>query len=188
VEISTNDDSRGATCLPPTRFPFISGKENNNSRKPLNQAPLGDHNSWATVASRKPQRKEKLSRDQSNNQYGRGRSASQHYHNDANNGKSSQENAFTKAVKDAERSILIFNLNLGSTPTMNPNTISSKVTVSLLNLMKVKEKTSTPSQEAKDFIDDILSQVVKMEFYGSKTSPCKHQSTARISVPSTQFR
>jgi hypothetical protein len=38
---------------------------------------------------------------------------------------------------------------------MNPNTISSKVTVSLLNLMKVKEKTTTPSQEAKDFIDDI---------------------------------
>jgi hypothetical protein len=145
VEISSVDDSMGATCLPPSRFPFNSGKDSNNSRKPLNQAPLGDHNSWATVAGRKPQRKEQLSRDQSNNKYGRGRSASRQYFlNEDNNGKNSQDNAFTKAVKDAERSILIFNLNLGSTPIMNQNTMSSKVTVSLLNLMKVKEKTTTP--------------------------------------------
>jgi hypothetical protein len=176
IIVSTNSDSsQGATCLPPTKFPFNSGKDVNNSRRHLNQAPLGDHNSWATVAGRKQQR---TGRDQSNGQHGRGRSASQHHHPGHGNERVSQDNTFNKAVKDAERSILVFNLNLGSTPIMNFNTISSKVTVSLLNLMKEKEKTAVPTQEAKDFIDDILSQVVKMDFYGTKTSPCKFQGNS----------
>jgi len=37
------------------------------------------------------------------------------------------ESAFNKAVKEAERSILVFNLDMGQTPIMNPTTISAKV-------------------------------------------------------------
>jgi hypothetical protein len=36
-------------------------------------------------------------------------------------------------VKEAERSLLIFNLDLGQSPIMNPSTISARVTVALLD-------------------------------------------------------
>ena len=167
IELSSQDGPQGATCLPPTQFPFPSGKDKPNPRMTLQQPPLGDHNTWAKVTGRQ-QRKEQLQ-----NQHGRERSTSRQFRPENENGRTAQENSFVKSVKDAERSILLFNLNLGNTPIMNPNTISGKVTLSLLTLMKEKENTPVPTQEAKDFIDDILSQVVKMEFYGSKTVPCK---------------
>jgi hypothetical protein len=65
---------------------------------------------------------------------------------------------------------------------MNPVTMSSKVTHSLLELMKVKENSLFASQEAKDFIDDIQSQVVKMDFFGSKTVPCKKQGDSNLNA------
>jgi hypothetical protein len=85
-----------------------------------------------------------------------------------------KEEVFVKAVRDAERSILVFNLDLGQQPSMNTATISSKVTFSLVSMLDRKENRNSPSQESKDFVDDILSQVVRMEFFGSKTSPCKN--------------
>jgi hypothetical protein len=58
---------------------------------------------------------------------------------------------------------------------MNPSTISAKVTVGLLNSLVSREKCSTGnySQDDRDIVDDIISQVVRMEFFGSKTAPCK---------------
>ncbi len=86
-----------------------------------------------------------------------------------------QENPFTKAVKEAERSLLIFNLDLGQAPIMNPTTISARVTVSLLNIYVAKKGNSigNHTQDARDLVDDITSQVKSMEFFGSKTAPCK---------------
>jgi hypothetical protein len=68
----------------------------------------------------------------------------------------------------------VFNLDLGQQPSMNSATISSKVTFSLVSTLDKKEKRPSPSQESKDFVDDFLSQVVRMEFFGSKTAPCKN--------------
>jgi hypothetical protein len=95
--------------------------------------------------------------------------------------KGKQEDPFNKAVKEAERSILIFNLNLGRSPSMNPTSISSKVTVSLLNAMSAKENKlpGHHSNDTKEFIDDILSQVTKMEFFGAKTIPCKFPNDSK---------
>jgi hypothetical protein len=86
-----------------------------------------------------------------------------------------QENPFNKAVKEAERSLLIFNLDLGQAPIMNPTTISARVTVSLLNIYVAKKGNSigNHTQDARDLVDDITSQVKSMEFFGSKTTPCK---------------
>jgi hypothetical protein len=50
------------------------------------------------------------------------------------------ENPFNKAVKEAERSLLIFNLDLGQSPIMNPNTISARVTVALLDTYAEKNE------------------------------------------------
>jgi hypothetical protein len=91
-----------------------------------------------------------------------------------------ETNLFNKAVKDAERSLLVFNLNLGQTPTINQSTISSKVTVSLLNLLAEKSKMDPHAKDTRDFVDDILSQVTKMDFFGSKTVPSKTQGSTGI--------
>ncbi len=84
-----------------------------------------------------------------------------------------------KAVKEAERSLLVFNLDMGQSLTMNPTTISAKVTVNLVNVLLDKEKAegkANPSgghSQASHLVDDIISQVVRMEFFRSKTAPCK---------------
>jgi len=139
-----------------------------NSRKPLKQKPLGDTESWATAVSRNTKRAQQV------------KSLPQPTPTpdtaDSNtNLTQGKDTPFVKAVKEAERSLLIFNLDMGQSPIMNPNTISTKVTISLLNL--VAEKTGLEkgnhTQDARDLVDDIMSQVVRMEFFGSKTSPCK---------------
>jgi hypothetical protein len=166
---------QGATGLIHSSFPFPQGKDGGNHRKHLQQAPLGDHDTWAKAVGRKQLRRDHISTENTRDQ-----SVGQSSNHDRGALRTSQADPFTKAVKDAERSILVFNLNLGNTPIMNPNTISGKVTLSLLNLMKAKEETLTPTQGAKEFIDDILSQVVKMEFFGTKTSLCKHPGNSAL--------
>jgi hypothetical protein len=82
---------------------------------------------------------------------------------------------FAKAIKDAERSLLIFNLDMGQSPIMNPSTMSAKVTVGLLDKKAEHEELdkNNHSIESREFVDNILSQVVKMDFFGKKTGPCK---------------
>ncbi|MFN9909336.1 MAG: hypothetical protein ACK56F_25005, partial [bacterium] len=57
-----------------------------------------------------------------------------------------------------------------------------KVTQCLVDMMKVKENSLFASQEDYDFIDDIMSQAVKMDFFGSKTIPCKTQGTSVLNA------
>jgi hypothetical protein len=85
-------------------------------------------------------------------------------------------------VKEAERSLPIFNLDMGQAPIMNPNTISAKVTLCLLNLVAEKSglDKGNHTQDSRDLVDDITSQVVRMEFFGSKTSPCKFPGNSSL--------
>jgi hypothetical protein len=145
-----------------------------NSRKPLKQKPLGDSDSWATAVSRNT--KKALQVKGNSQQPPSGLPAA------AITSNSNKEDPFVKAVKEAERSILVFNLDMGQTPFMNPATISSKVTLSLLDLAAVKggmEKGSH-SQDSRDLVDDIMSQVVRMEFFGTKTAPCKFPGNSKL--------
>ncbi len=160
-----------------TNFPFPP--QVNNSRKPLKQKPLGDSETWATAVSRQTKRQ-----NQSKNQ----NLPPKNSQTNSNSGlidpqrrnTGNTESPLVKAVKEAERSLLVFNLDMGQSPTMNPTTISAKVTVSLLNVLRDKEKAegkASPSggysQASRDLVDDIISQVVRMEFFGPKTAPCK---------------
>jgi hypothetical protein len=147
-------------------FPPISKQPANNSgrMKPLNQAPLGD-GSWATVTNKK------------------GKKTANNNHTNQNslqstrtsNGETNPLSAFNAAIKEAERSLLIFNLNMGQTPCMNPVTISNKITQCLLSLAGKAEGSApgNPSTSAKEVVDDILGMVTKMVLFGSKTAPCK---------------
>ena len=78
---------------------------------------------------------------------------------------------FKEIVKDAEKSTLIFNLNMGTVPIMNMETISKKATLALTAMAAQNEgkSTSTPSDEAVMAIDDVLSVTTGMSFFGNAT-------------------
>ncbi len=93
---------------------------------------------------------------------------------------------FNEAIRDAERSTLCFNLDLGNTPIMNKDTISERASLALTKMAaKVESKgRSIPSHENIESLDDITSMVTKMELYGSKTQTYKgRDSTGFCTVP-----
>jgi len=168
IDNTPNPTSHGPNVPPASEFTFPPTQNKVNTRKPLNQAPLGETGSWVTAV--KHGNKKQVNQNTRQSQW------FEDPETENRNGKKqpTKDEIFVKAVKDAERSILVFNLDLGQQPSMNTATISSKVTLSLVNTLDRKENRPTPSQESKDFVDDILSMVVRMEFFGSKTSPCKN--------------
>jgi hypothetical protein len=140
------------------------------SRKPLKQQPLGNTESWVMAVSRNTRKTQQVKKTQETQPETPSLPKGQR-----NPATGKQEDPFNKAVKEAERSLLIFNLDLGQSPIMNPTTISARVTVSLLNIYVAKKgnETGNHAQDARDLVDDITSQVKSMEFFGSKTAPCK---------------
>jgi len=168
IDNTPNPTSQGQSGSKAPEFTFPPTQNKINSRKPLNQPPLGETGAWVTAV--KHGNKKQVNQSSKQSQW------FEDSETDNRSGKKqpTKDEIFVKAVKDAERSILVFNLDLGQQPSMNTATISSKVTLCLVNTLDRKEKRPTPSQESKDFVDDILSMVVRMEFFGSKTSPCKN--------------
>jgi len=151
-------------------FPPISSQPANNTgrMKPLNQAPLGG-GSWSTVTSKKGKK------TGNNNLTGQNSQQNSQQSSNTNNSEANPLSAFNAAIKEAERSLLIFNLNMGQTPCMNPVTISNKITQCLLSLAGKAEGSApgNPSTSAKEVVDDILGMVTKMVLFGAKTGPCK---------------
>jgi hypothetical protein len=82
---------------------------------------------------------------------------------------------FNEAIRDAERSTLCFNLNMGNKPIMNKTTIAERASLALTTMAAKAEGKSSPvpSHEAVSVIDDVISMVTKMEFYGANTKQYK---------------
>ena len=97
--------------------------------------------------------------------------------------------AFRDAVKDAEKSTLLFNLNMGKVHIMNKETISKKATLALTSMAAKTEGklSSTPSEEAITAIDDVLSMTTGMAFFGNSTksysNPKDKESGAFCTIP-----
>jgi hypothetical protein len=145
-------------------FPVLEPQQKNNGRqKFLKQAPLGGDN-WSTVVNKKGKK--------SNNNAGNKDTENEVQ---VTNVVSEEKSAFNSAIKEAERSLLIFNLNMGQSPCLNSTTISNKVTSCLLSLACKAEGSAegAPSTAAKEIVDDILGMVTKMDLFGTKTAPCK---------------
>jgi hypothetical protein len=83
---------------------------------------------------------------------------------------------FKEAIKDAERSTLVFNLDMGKVPIMNRETMNKRATLALTTMATRKEQktTSVPSEEAVMAIDDLLSVTEGMEFFGACTKSYSH--------------
>ena len=97
--------------------------------------------------------------------------------------------SFRDAVKDAEKSTLLFNLNMGKVPIMNKETISKKATLALTSMAAKNEGklSSTPSEDAVAAIDDVLSMTTGMSFFGNTTktytNPRDKESGAYCTIP-----
>jgi len=78
---------------------------------------------------------------------------------------------FKEHIKEAERSTLVFNLNLGKFPIMNTETMAKKPTLALSTMAAKAEGItgSIPSEEALVTIDDALDMVKSVKFYGRQT-------------------
>jgi hypothetical protein len=174
-EVQIFEEVNTASQQPETsKFSFSSAVMNN--RKPLKQKPLGDTESWATAVSRNTKRAQQVKGSQIPPPSG---AEALQVISDSH-----KEDPFVKAVKEAERSILVFNLDMGQLPIMNPATISKKVTLCLLDLVAAKsgQAKGTHTQDSRDLVDDITSQVVRMEFFGSKTAPCKFPGNSELNA------
>jgi hypothetical protein len=147
-------------------YPSISAQ----NRRPLKQAPLGGE-AWSKVVSKKSQKSRKADAAANN--------SADHAEAANTNGKengtgfndppTSAESPFAVTVREAERSVVIFNLDLGQAPLINPVTISTKVTAALVQHISKHEHV----ESAKEIVDDILSMVRSMDCLGTSTRPCK---------------
>jgi len=87
---------------------------------------------------------------------------------------------FVNAVKEAEKSVLVFKLNLGTVPIMNTGTIARKVTEDITAKAAAAEgKTNgRPSEESVLVLEDTLSMVKGMEFFGKVTKSYTNRKKA----------
>ncbi len=83
---------------------------------------------------------------------------------------------FKEAVKEAEKSTLIFNLNMGRVPIMNKDTMSTRASLALSKMAATIENQSStvPSEDARDALDDVLGLAKGITFYGKQTKTYKN--------------
>jgi hypothetical protein len=81
---------------------------------------------------------------------------------------------FGNAVRTAEKSVVIYNLNLGQAPLLNPTTISAKVTAALIKAAADNfPECASNTAAAGEMVNDLISQVKGMDLLGKGTKPCK---------------
>jgi len=78
---------------------------------------------------------------------------------------------FMNEVREAERSVLLFNTNMGTVPVMNPETMRKRFTADLVSkAARVEERSDgRPSPGVVSQLDDALSMITKMEYFGKVT-------------------
>jgi hypothetical protein len=93
------------------------------------------------------------------------------YHRQAKPTEAPEVKKFKDTVREAEKSTLVFNLNLGRVPIVNQDTMSTRATIALNEMAATveKSKSKTPTPDTMAAIDDVLSVVKGMKFYGRAT-------------------
>jgi hypothetical protein len=93
----------------------------------------------------------------------------------------SRRKRFVQAVREAEKSTLVFNTDMGTVAVMNPNTMNRKFSMALK--AKAAEVDGNVNGEPKadtvTQLDDTLSMVKNMDYFGKTTK----QAKARSSTP-----
>ena len=77
-----------------------------------------------------------------------------------------------KTLEVAEKSAVIFNLNLGTVPIMNKDTLNNNFSQAVLNATnKTAAAKETDAEESRAVVDDMLSCVKELTFLGQSTKP-----------------
>jgi hypothetical protein len=86
------------------------------------------------------------------------------------------EKKFREVRKDAEKSTLMFNLDMGKVPVMNKETMTKRATIALTAMAAAKEKRSgsIQSPDTVEALDDVLSLVNNMELDGDTAKTYRH--------------
>jgi hypothetical protein len=84
-----------------------------------------------------------------------------------------KKDKFCSEVRDAEKSLLVFQLDLGKVPIMNTTTMAKNVTGDVVRKAAAVEKSTNgrPSDDTIATLDDTLSVVQSMDFFGKVTKP-----------------
>ena len=87
---------------------------------------------------------------------------------------------FIKAVKEAEKSVLVFNLDLGRVLIMNSGTMARKVTESISAKAASAEgsETGRPSEDTIAILEDTFSVMKGLELFGKVTKPFQNKQKA----------
>jgi hypothetical protein len=82
-----------------------------------------------------------------------------------------EKTRFREAISEAEKSTLLFNLDLGKVPLINQDAISTKVTKALTEMAAAADKCKgkIPTDDTVSALDDVLSVVEGMKFFGKTT-------------------
>ena len=85
---------------------------------------------------------------------------------------------FRDLVAHAEKSTVIFNLDMGRVPVINRNTMCAKATTAITAMAAAAEDrpANNPSRDTVDIIDDALSVADNVSFFGSTTKSVKGNS------------
>jgi hypothetical protein len=166
--------------------PSVAGISKVNGRQPLKQPPLGsEHGPWLQAVRKKPHKDKRTNVNSGTSNVPSAANADEDdifclsdppLVNKPPPHPPPKADPFLSAVKEAERSVLIHNLDLGQAPTLNPTTISSKVTAALLLCIARGEPSTggVVNGFVREIADDITSMVQGMTFFGSSTRPCKN--------------
>jgi hypothetical protein len=91
---------------------------------------------------------------------------------------------FMHEVKEAERSVLVFKTNMGTAPVMNPETMRKKFSADLSARAAAVENLgeSRPSTRVVAQLDDTLSMVTRMEYFGRETKKATKLDENKVRV------
>jgi hypothetical protein len=78
---------------------------------------------------------------------------------------------FVQAVREAEKATLIFNMDMGNVPIMNPGTMNRKFSLALKAKAAAEDGNANgiPKADTVAQLDDTLSMVKSMEYFGKTT-------------------
>ena len=166
-------------AIPVTADTGARSKTTGLHRRHLNQAPLGDSTPWSEVVGRRQNNKQ-------NSQQSQVRSApmpSAVFNRVDEDGDSASDpvRRFRSAIKDSERSLLIHGLDMGKTPTINPQAMNSLATKALLKKASEVDPsadgTGIPGEEYAAVVQDVLSMATTVNFFGKRTKLAKKKNS-----------
>jgi len=103
--------------------------------------------------------------------------------------KDNRKKKFMNEVREAERSLLIFNTDMGKVPIMNPETMRKRFTAAVVSKAATVEERSDgrPTAEVVSQLDDTLSMITKMEYFGKVTKKATRFNDRRQKVEADYY-